>query len=96
MDKMVDLVLCERGLHSGQKFLFQAPAFSWLENGDRVLVDTEHGESDAAVVSVCTVNIASEQYDMIMQACGVSEPLKKVISKITYRKLEYEGESENE
>lgn len=91
MNKMVDLVLCEHDLHSGQRFLFQAPSFSWLDNGlkkgDRVLVETEHGESEAYVVSSCTVNTGSEQYDMIMHACGASEPLKRVIGRYEFIRL---------
>ena len=100
MNKMVDLVLCERGMHSGQRFLFQAPAFSWLDNGlekgDRVLVDTENGESDAYIVSACTVNTGSAQYDVIMQACGVNEPLKRVIGKYKFTKFDYDEDETNE
>ena len=87
MNKMVDLVLCEHELHSGQRFLLRAPAFSWLKKGDRVLVDTENGESDAYIVSACTVNIDSAQYDMIMHACGASEPLKRVIGRYKFIRL---------
>lgn len=94
--KTIDLVLCEHDLNKGQKFLFQAPMFSCLKNGDKVMVDTKYGERVATVVASCSVGEGTEQYEMIVQACGASEPLKKVISKITYRKFEYEGESENE
>ena len=97
MEKMVDLVLCTHDMHSGQKFLFKAPAFSCLEKGDRVLVDTKHGESDAYVVSVCTVRIDSDQCDMILACAGATEPIRKVIGKTVLTKFDYkEGENEHE
>lgn len=89
MNKMVDLVLCKHALNSAQKFLFQAPACSFLEKGDRVLVDTKHGESDAYVVSVCTVRIDSEQYGMILACAGATEPIRKVIGKTILTKFNY-------
>ena len=97
MNKMIDLVLCELGLHSGEKLLFQAPAFSCLEKDDRVLVDTEYGESDAYVVSACTVRSDSDQCDMILACAGDTEPIRKVIGKTVLTKFNYEkGESEHE
>lgn len=94
----IDLVLCEHDLNKGKKFLFQAPMFSYLEKGDKVVVDTKYGEQVATVLASCSVGKGTEQYTMIVQACGATEPIKKVISKITYRKFEYsdEGESEHE
>lgn len=97
MNQMIDLVLCSHALPGGQKFLFQAPAFSCLEKGDRVLVDTKHGESDAFVVSACTVRIDSDECDMILKCAGATEPIRKVIGKTVLTKFDYKkGENEHE
>lgn len=97
MNQMIDLVLCSHTLQGGQKFLFQAPAFSCLEKGDRVLVDTNGGDRDAYVMCACTVRENTDQYDMILKCAGATEPIRKVIGKTVLTKFDYkEGESENE
>ena len=98
---LIDLVLCTHIniLPSGKsgKFLFQAPAFSWLEKGDKVLVDTQYGESDAEVLHVCTVREGTDQYDMIIACAGATEPIRKVIGKTVLTKFDYkEGETKDE
>lgn len=92
---LIDLVLCTH--NKTRKFLFQAPAFSCLKKGDKVLVDTQYGESDAEVLHVCTVREGTDQYDMILACAGATEPIKKVIGKTVLTKFKYEkGENENE
>lgn len=97
MNQMIDLVLCSHALPGGQKFLFQAPAFSCLEDGDRVLVDTKYGERDAYVMCACTVRENTDQYDMILKCTGATEPIRKVIGKTVLTKFDYKkGENEHE
>ena len=101
MNQMIDLVLCEHinifPSGKSRKFLFQAPAFSWLEKGDKVLVDTQYGESDAEVLRVCTVREGTDQYDMIVACAGATEPIRKVIGKTVLTKFDYkEGETKDE
>lgn len=93
--ELIDLVLCTH--NKTRKFLFQAPAFSCLEKGDKVLVDTQYGESVAEVLCVCTVREGSYQYDMILKCAGATEPIRKVIGKTVLTKFEYkEGENKDE
>lgn len=95
MNQMIDLVLCTH--NKTRKFLFQAPAFSCLEKGDKVLVDTQYGESDAEVLCVCAVREGTDQYDMIIACAGATEPIRKVIGKTVLTKFDYKkGENEHE
>lgn len=97
MNQMIDLVACTHDVHGGQKFLFKAPAFSCLEKGDRVIVNTQFGDKDAYVVCACTVRENTDQYDMIIKCSGAKEPLKRVLAKVMLSKFDYEkGESEHE
>lgn len=97
MNQMIDLVLCSDALHGGQKFLFQAPAFSLLEKGDKVLVETRYGERDVSVMCTCTVRENTDQYDMILKCEGATEPIRKVIGKTVLTRFNYkEGETKDE
>ena len=49
MTKYIDVVICQHD-GCGQRFLFQAPAWSGIQAGQRVVVDTKHGERRATVV----------------------------------------------
>lgn len=97
MNEMIDLVLCSHTLQGGQKFLFKAPAFSLLEKGDKVLVETKYGDRDASVMCACTVRENTDQYDMILKCAGATEPIRKVIGKTVLTKFDYKkGENEHE
>lgn len=91
MSKYVDLVTCkqEHGI-----WLFYAPAFSYLHEGQELVVDTQCGEQPATVISAYTVEKDSDLYNFIIKATGATLPLKKVLSKVNYKKLEYEEETD--
>ena len=96
MSNYKTLVVCK---HDGdnRNFLFYAPSFTTLENGDKVLVDTCNGEQIATVVtSCCTALSGSDVENAIRMICGAKDKeLKKVVGKFIFRKFDY-GDETNE
>ena len=90
MSKYIELVTCKQG---GGNYLFYAPAFTRFIGGQSVIVDTRYGEMPATVISSLTVSEGSETYDFIVKATGAKLPLKRVLSVITTKELEYEEET---
>ena len=87
----IGLALCQHNGSSG-KFLFQMPRYCDLKPGDLVVVDTKHGEQEARVVVATTMYFGEDDYKMILAATGATLPLRKVLKKVVYRDLFYEGE----
>lgn len=91
--KYIDLVLCKHDGHE-KFFLFCAPAFSGLKKGDRVIVETIKGESEATVERSYTISKErDDEFEFILVASGAYLPLRKVLKKIEYIEFEYEEES---
>lgn len=91
----IDLVLCKH--HNNDRyFLFQAPEFSGLQNGDQVIVETRKGEKEAIVIDKTTVNTTSDNdfIEFAMTVCNATHPLKKVLKKVVYIELKYGDENE--
>lgn len=87
----VDFVLCKHvDSLDGHIYLFYAPAFSGLKKGDRVIVDTKHGEQSAEVKGIETVDTKLPVYDFILTAAGATKPLRKVISLVINKEMEYD------
>lgn len=88
----VDLVLCKfEG--TPKKYLFKAPFASYISKGDEVVVETKKGEQRATVVAVCSTEEGGEAFDCLVQVTGATLPLKKVVAKMFYQKIDYkEGE----
>ncbi len=93
MNSFIDLVVCK---HKGDDkgYLFFAPAFSGLEEADNVIVDTKNGYKEAVVQCVTTEQLGSNGYNFILRASNAYAPLRRVISKVTYREMVY-GEVNN-
>ena len=92
--KAIGLALCNHNGH-GKNYLFRMPAYERLENGDRVVVETKHGEAEALVVGTATIyGEESDEYQMIVKAAGADLPLKKVLRKISYKELAYDEEDD--
>ena len=92
MSEYIDLVICKHG-NNPNAFIFQAPEWSALKTGDKVIVENKKGESEATVERVYTVNTKDrEEFEFIMMASGATLPLKKVLKKVTYRDFKYENE----
>ena len=95
MSQYFDFVLCK---HDGcdKTFLFRAPAWSHLEKGDLVVVETVNGEQMAQVVSCITLgNDEVDKIDFIMNATRADSDVKKVLKKVDYKVFSY-WEDDNE
>lgn len=95
MNKCVQFVVCQHNCNS-IKYLFYAPAFSNIEEGDEVLVDTQFGEKRATVLAVC--NTSSEDVERTLRVLtGAKEkPIKRVIGKYKFVKFDYSEDENNE
>lgn len=89
----LDLVVCKHD-SSDHPFIFRAPACSYLKKGDRVIVETKHGEKMATVERCYTTDKVGEELDFILIASGATVPLRKVLKKVTYKEYEYEDEED--
>ncbi len=89
MIKLLGLALCKI---ENKNDLFQAPLYSFLDKGDRVIVDTVRGQKEAVVVSTCSAMPGSDELGMIMKAAGATMPLKKVLKKIREEELVYKDD----
>lgn len=94
MNNYVQFVVCQ---HTGdrKKYLFYSPAFSNLEKGDEILVDTQFGEKKATVLAVCTSS--SEDVERILRVLAGAEdkPVKRVIGKYNFVKFDYSEDENN-
>ncbi len=89
---MIGLALCSHK-NNGYTFLFQMPRCATLKKGDRVVVETKNGETEAIVVETAsTVFMNDDEYRMIIRATGAKEPLRRVLKKVTYEELKYDDE----
>ena len=94
MSKFVQFVVCQ---HTGcsKKYLFYSPAFSNIEEGDEVLVDTQFGARKATVIAVCTSS--SEDVERVLRVLAGAEEktIKRVIGRYQLVKLDYSGDENN-
>lgn len=90
MSEYKDYVLCKH--QSERVFLFEAPAWSRLKEGDKVVVDTQYGQNEATVVKIITLSeIADKEYIEIMVfLANATEPLRKVIGKVELKEFRYQ------
>lgn len=96
MVEYMDLVLCRKNGFE-MPVIFRAPAWSYLEKGDTVIVDWGDGGTEAVVEKSYTVSVKDkDEIDFIMTASGTKLLLRKVLKKITYRELDYMEEDDNE
>ena len=86
--KYIDLALVEVVGYSGL-FLVEAPRFTYLKDGDQVIISDGENEKLCRVVMSITVDPESEEYKFIVTAMGAKEPLMKITKKIIYHDLEY-------
>ena len=92
-----DFVLAKHKEDGDRTYLFRAPAWSGLEKGDSIKVETQHGQKLATVVSTVTLRSDdTEKIDFIMHGTGADENVRKVISKVTYVNFEYSEEEDEQ
>lgn len=94
MSKYVDLVVAGSPAYDGQ-FLVTAPAWSGLAKSDEVVIDTVRGAFPAVVNGVITIDMErdTEILSLLLLLTKEDLPLKRVLSKVEYRKFEYEEEN---
>lgn len=94
MNNYVQFVVCQ---HAGKdkKYLFCAPAFSNIEKGDEVLVDTQLGERRATVLSAFISSSEDVERSLRILVGAEDKPLKRVIGKYQFVKFDYYSEDEN-
>lgn len=94
MSSYVQYVVCQLTGDS-KKYLFYAPPFRGVMIGDEVLVDTQFGEKKATVLAACTTS--SDDVEKILRVLAGAEdkPLKRVIGKYQFVKLDYMEDENN-
>jgi hypothetical protein len=95
MNSYVQFVVCQH-TDSIKKFLFYAPYYATIKNGDEVLVDTQFGERRATVLA--TYSTSSDDAENILRVlAGIEDkPIKRVIGKYKFDKFEYSEDETNE
>ena len=95
MNSYVQFVVCQHKGNS-RKYLFYAPPFRGINIGDEVLVDTQFGEKRATVCAVCTSG--SDDVERILRVLAGAEdkPLKRVIGKYQFTKIDYMEDGNND
>lgn len=95
--RQFDFVLCKHP-NDNRNFLFRAPAYSGLNKGDTVMVDTKYGEQLAKVVSCVTVDTLDQpKIDFIINAMDVEgKEIKRVLSRVLYSRFDYSEEKKEE
>ena len=95
MSKYVQYVVCKLPLNS-IKYLFYAPAFAYIKEGDEVLVDTQGGEKRATVLAVCNTSSDDVERALRVLTGGEDKPVKRVIGKYQFYKFDYSEDENNE
>ena len=95
MSNYVQFVVCQQSGNS-KKHLFYAPASSYIEIGDEVLVDTKPRAQRATVLAVC--NTSSDDVKRVLRvlAGGEDKPVKRVIGKYKFDEFYYSEDENNE
>lgn len=94
-DDYIDLVLCRDA--SEERVLAKAPAWSYLKEGDWIVLENDDGEYKKAIVEkVLTIKLMDEEMSFILMATQ-NNPLKlKVRSKIKQEKFNYPEDEEED
>lgn len=94
MNKFVQFVVCQ---HTGdsKKYLFYAPPFRGVMIGDEVLVDTQFGEKRATVIAACTTSSEDVERTLCVLAGAEGKPVKRIIGKYQFVKLDYMEDENN-
>lgn len=96
MADYIDLVACKH-MNNDRVFLFRAPQFTHLDKGDKVIVETKHGNAEATVEASYTVDPDdNDLMELILSLSGAELPLRKVLKKIKYIDFEYKEDEDNE
>lgn len=90
--KRVKLVLV--ALDNGSERVFKAPAYTYFNHGDMVMVDTCRGTEIGKVVCSFTTGEEDDEYTLVTHVIKSCGDFRKVIAKLDKRELVYEEETE--
>lgn len=91
------VVFVRFGKVSGKAYMFEAPTYNGIQEGDTVIVHNSEGEEvPGIVVGVDYINTRykEDDYKRYLAITGATEPLKRIIAKIVRKDMEYEEEEE--
>lgn len=94
MSSYVQFVVC-RITGNSKKYLFYAPAFSDIKEGDEVLVDMQSRGQRATVLAVCTTTSEDEKRALRVLAGAEDKLVKRVIGKYNFVKFDYKEDENN-
>jgi len=89
----IDLVAVSFPLDK-RNYLYEAPRWTGLEQGDEVIVQDDDGRHSGIVLDSVTVTKDDDKYNFIVNAMGAEKPLARVIQKVTYHKLDWKEDEE--
>ena len=90
----IDLVVVSFPLDK-RNYLYEAPRWTGLEQGDDIVVQEKDGyKHEGIVIDSVTVTKDDDKYNFIVNAMGAEKPLARVVSKIEYRKLDWKEDEE--
>lgn len=91
----VDLVVVRHNGNDTSPYIFMAPKFSRLTEGDLVQVETCKGTTEGTVLASCTVQDDSDEYKCFCLMAKM-KPFKKVLRVYKAKTLVYEEETKDE
>lgn len=95
MANYIDLVLAKNE-RMERPHLFWCPPWSYLHEGDSVMVETKYGKKEMTVVASFTEDAECETFQFIVKAANAPLPLYKVLGKMQYREFFYEDEGDDD
>ena len=96
MRQFIDYVVVEQ--KNGKRYLFTAPAHSYLKAGTIVTVDTVNGPELGTVVASTTeyTDTTADDVKFLIDAFGATLPLRRILSKRVEYELDYSDYEEVE
>lgn len=87
----VDLVIVKQ---NGGVYVFTAPAWSHLEEGDRVVVDTKYGRQEGIVFGSITTSedLNEPEAQLIMRLLQATTPIKHVLARVVEKEFQYDDD----
>ena len=94
MRKYMDLVLVKTDKFG--QIVYAAPAFSHLEEGDRVVVEgASQPELEGVVVASMTVDANGEEAVFFTKVMNANCPLRKVLRKFRFVEMEWKEDEDD-
>ena len=92
MSKWVQLVAARDLEERWGALLFVAPFEETICAGDEIIVETDGKPERATVIETTFAEEGERTYKVILSLSGETEPLKRVLSKVSYKEMKYTEE----